>query len=66
MWIRLKDSALLIYSANDTIYELANEKVTPEYVVRFFAKNLPESLKEKSAVFLIFGKEFFKYILKKD
>lgn len=44
------NSALIIYPLNDTIYSLANDSVTPQMIVRFSERSIPESMRYQNVM----------------
>lgn len=44
---KYKDSALLLYPLNDTIFEVSKNNVNPRYTIRFSKHNIPENIKDK-------------------
>lgn len=56
---KYKDSALLLYPLNDTIYEVSKNRVYPRYTIKFSKHNIPENIKDKdgSTIFSLAAKD---------
>lgn len=45
---KYKESALLLYPLNDTIYEVSKDRVYPRYNIQFSKHNIPDNIKNKN------------------
>lgn len=45
---KYRESALLIYPLNDTIYEITKNNVHSKYIIKFSKRNIPDNIKDKN------------------